>query len=212
MPSSEAPELFVTVFSDYICPFCYIGDLRLARLREEYRLRVNWCLMEIHPETNPHGAEVEGIGYSPEQWAGMRATLQEMAAEEGIDFHLPDRVANSRKALLLAEAAKQLGPDIFYRLHGALFRACFDAGLDIGNETELKNIAADAGVPEGFAERAWQAPGIATRLQHHRRAAQELKVDATPTFFIGEQRVHGAVATQTLREAAQIVLGTDATQ
>mgnify|MGYP001821638697 FL=1 len=43
------PELKVTVYSDYICPFCYVGNHRLQRLRDSYELKINWCLLEIHP-------------------------------------------------------------------------------------------------------------------------------------------------------------------
>jgi predicted DsbA family dithiol-disulfide isomerase len=37
----------VTVFSDYICPYCYLGWLRLEKLRSAYDLRVNWCMLKI---------------------------------------------------------------------------------------------------------------------------------------------------------------------
>ena len=58
---SEKPELLVTVYSDYICPFCYIGHVRLARLRDQYELKVNWRFIEIHPETPAEGQSVEKI-------------------------------------------------------------------------------------------------------------------------------------------------------
>ena len=45
----EKPVLLATVFTDYICPFCYVGDARLDRLREDYALKINWCFVEIHP-------------------------------------------------------------------------------------------------------------------------------------------------------------------
>ena len=46
MAVSTKPVLLSTVFSDYICPFCYIGDLRLDRLREYYDLKINWVYEE----------------------------------------------------------------------------------------------------------------------------------------------------------------------
>ncbi len=72
MADDEAgkPLLKVTVFSDYICPFCYIGDLRLSRLREHFDLRVNWCAIEIHPETPAEGRPIESLGYH--RVAGLR--------------------------------------------------------------------------------------------------------------------------------------------
>ena len=59
MSATEKPVLLATVFSDYICPFCYIGDLRLDRLREHFDLKINWMLLEIHPETPAGGMPID---------------------------------------------------------------------------------------------------------------------------------------------------------
>ena len=68
---SDKPELRISVFSDYICPFCYIGHHRLMQLRDKYDLRINWRLIEIHPETPSEGQPVSGLGYGEEQWQRM---------------------------------------------------------------------------------------------------------------------------------------------
>ena len=46
--SADRIELRVTVFSDYICPFCYVGNARLDRLREHFDLKVNWCFTRLY--------------------------------------------------------------------------------------------------------------------------------------------------------------------
>ena len=61
------PTLLVTVFSDFICPFCYVGHVRLNRLRDLYDLKVNCCFVEIHPETPPEGRPVNELGYPEAQ-------------------------------------------------------------------------------------------------------------------------------------------------
>ena len=55
---SNLPEIQITVFSDYICPFCYVGHHRLMRLKDSYDLKINWCFIEIHPETSALGEAV----------------------------------------------------------------------------------------------------------------------------------------------------------
>ena len=55
------PRLSVTVFSDYICPFCYVGDARLDKLRDGYELDVEWCFYEIHPDNPAEGKPVEEL-------------------------------------------------------------------------------------------------------------------------------------------------------
>ncbi len=48
--------LKLTVFYDYICPFCYIGSHRILALGDQYDLQINWAGMEIHPERPPRVA------------------------------------------------------------------------------------------------------------------------------------------------------------
>ena len=68
MTAAEKPELLATVFSDYICPFCYVGDVRLDRLREDYDLRINWCFHELHPDTPAAGMDTSCLGYPDPKW------------------------------------------------------------------------------------------------------------------------------------------------
>ena len=199
------PELKVTVFSDYICPFCYVGDARLNRLRADYDLKVNWCFLEIHPETSPRGEPVASLNYPSETWQRMMTTLREMAEEENLPLLDHDFTTNSRSALLLAEAAKYIDRDVFYRLHKRLFEACFSEGQNIGDRDCLHRLALDAGMSEAQIEAAWQDTVVAGRLQHYRKVAGDLGVKATPTYFIGEQRLDGAVPVEQLVQAARAV-------
>ena len=140
------PGLKITVFSDYICPFCYIGDARLNRLRHEYDLKVNWCFLEIHPETPAEGMHVSKLGYEDAIWKQMVTTLHAMAKEEGLLFKIHDFTTNSRSALLLAEAVKRERSELFYELHNRLFESLFVDGENIGDRDVLRKIAADTGL------------------------------------------------------------------
>ncbi|MGA7800459.1 MAG: DsbA family protein [Gammaproteobacteria bacterium] len=202
--AAKKPQLRATVFSDYVCPFCYVGDVRLNRLRADYDLRVNWCFVEIHPETPPDGQPVETLGYAPEQWTRMMAALKTLAGEEGLRLVPPIRVANSHRALLLAEAAKEEGAERFYRLHRRLFEAYLSEGENIADPTVLERLAEEAALPPGFTASAWREPRFEKRLVHNRAAARELAITATPTIFIGERRLTGAVAAEEFREAARM--------
>jgi predicted DsbA family dithiol-disulfide isomerase len=202
MPDTAKPQLRVTVFSDYICPFCYIGNVRLARLGDEYDLKVNWCMVEIHPETPAQGRPVDELGYPPEQWNAMMAELGAMAQSEAIVIRPHTFTTNSHQALLLAEAAKEQGRTVFYTLHNRLFEAYFGDGLNIGDADVLRQLASACGVTAETVERAWTDPQYPTRLRHNLKAAQELAVTGTPTFFIGTRKLTGALSVATLRHAA----------
>ncbi len=205
MSNATKPRLLVTVFSDYICPFCYIGSVRLDKLRERYDLKVNWAHLEIHPETPAEGRPLADLGYSPEQLQEMMGVLGEMAREEGITLTGRASTTNSHKALLVSEAAKEDGPEAFYAFHHRLFEAYFGEGQNIGDTEVLRKLAAEAGVSGATVERAWRENRYEKRLKENLMAALNMGVRSTPTYFIGGQKLVGALPTESLLEAARQV-------
>lgn len=200
------PKLKLTLFTDYICPFCYIGDLRLNRLREDYDVMVNFRFIEIHPDTPQEGAAVETLDYSAEKWTAMMDGLAEMAREEQVEFSSHRRLANSHWALLLAEAAKQAGADAFYALHTRLYEAYFVHGKNIGEQDVLRELAYASGIDDELIDRAWCSPDNEKVLQQNMAMAVQAGVTGTPTFFIGEQRLVGAVSLELLQSAASAAI------
>ena len=204
MSQAARPQLFATVFSDYICPFCYIGDLRLERLREYFDLKINWCLLEIHPEIPASGQPVSELGYSAEQWHSMMENLDRLAREEGVTLRKHDFTTSSHQALLLAEASREAGADIFYAVHRRLFTAFFEEGLNIGDVHVLAKLAADSGVPDEVVKRAWNDDKYQQRLEANLAVAVQHQVQATPTIFFSETtRLNGAVPFEAFLKAAR---------
>jgi predicted DsbA family dithiol-disulfide isomerase len=204
MTAAGKPGLLATVFTDYICPFCYVGDVRLDRLRADYDLKINWCFLEIHPETPAAGMDSSCLGYSGPKWQLMMDNLSRLAQEEGITFRPQTFTTNSRKALLLAEAAKEDGADVFYALHRRLFEAYFTDGQNIAAEAVLEQLAREAGVSEEVLSRAWSDEKYAQQLALYLAAARELNVSATPTIFFGEQqRIDGALPLDVFKKRAR---------
>ncbi len=202
MTSENKPQLLVTAFSDYICPFCYVGDARLQRLRDEYDLKVNWCFIEIHPETSAEGVPLTELDYSPERWQALMDNLRQLVESDDLPMAERTFTTNSRKALLLAEAAKSAGSDVFYDLHNKLFQAYFIANLNIGDETLLRKIASDCGLEDHVIDEAWSNPKHARRLEHNMSLALQEGVTGVPTFVINGEKLTGAVSEDVLRRAA----------
>lgn len=200
------PPLKVTVFSDYICPYCYLGWLRLEKLRSTYDLRVNWCMLEIHADNPVAGRPPTELGYSNEQWQRMTTELDELATSEGVQFGGLHCTTNSHRALLLAEAAKEEGAEIFYTLHRRLFELYLCEGVNIADEAVLRDLLNSLAIDPGLADRAWQDPRYEWRLRDYAKVARELGVDATPTFYFNRQPLRGLHATETLFAAAHETL------
>ncbi len=199
------PPLSVTVFSDYICPFCYVGDARLDTLRKGYELDVDWCFFEIHPDNPAEGKPVEELGYPPEQWKQMMANLEQMAREDGLPLAPRTFTTNSHDALLLAQAARTLVPEAFDRLHKRLFEAYFAERQNIGSRDVLRVIADGCGIEPRVVERAWSDPVYEQRLRDQSWRAAQLGVQGVPAFLFGRYIVSGAVPAATLSRAAEFV-------
>lgn len=210
MTEHNKPELKVSVISDYICPFCFIGHRRLNSLREDYDLKINWCLVEIHPDTPARGQPVSMLNYSQDVWNSLINNLKRLAEEENIQLSDYTTSANSRKALLLAEQTKSLGAEYFYPLHERLFEAYFIDGLNIGDEQVLRNIAEECGIPDAAMMQAWSDPyadgpadSIPLPLLPYLQYAGAIQASSVPTFVIGKEIFTGVVDKKMLSQAAQ---------
>ncbi len=197
------PELQITVYSDYICPFCYVGHHRLQRLRDSYNLKINWCFLEIHPETSAKGEPTDSLDYPSEQWQKMLANLERVADEENIPLSKLSFITNSKDALLLSEAAKHCGRDIFYYLHEKLFSAYFVDSKNIGDRYVLKDIAKSCGVDEDIIDSAWSDKRYQQRLLDNFNSARQHEVQSVPSFIFGNRILTGVVAESTFRDAAE---------
>ncbi len=180
-----------------------MGGRRLARLSDAFDLKVAHSFLEIHPETPPEGKPVSSLGYPPERWAQMMANLARMGNEEGIVFVRRTISANSHKALLLGEAAKDLGPAAFDAVSARIFRAYFSEGKNVGDDAVLRAIASEARIPAEIVEGAWSDPQYEDRLGTQGETALRLGITAVPTFAIGKWIVEGAVPTDMLRKVAR---------
>jgi len=198
----------VTVFSDYICPFCYVGYHRLARLAEELDLDILWANIEIHPDTPSEGMPIDELGYPPEQWQQMMSVLTQMAEAEGLPLFERTFTTSSRRALLLAEAAKDQGAATFDCVHRRLFEAYFTERRNIGDPEVLLAIADECGVSTRSVDTAWTDPAFAQRLARYHDAAVQCRVQGTPTFIVNnDEALVGAVGADELRAALRRAAG-----
>ncbi len=205
---SNLPEINVTVYSDYICPFCYVGHYRLMRLKNEYDLKINWCFLEIHPENSAEGEPVTDLDYSSEFWDELMRNLKRIAEEENIPLAEHTFTTNSKDASLLSEASKQLGRETFYQLHEKLFTAFFVDKRNIGDRNVLRDIAKECGINDQIIDAAWIEEKYQQRLVENLNHAKQHKIKSVPSFVFGEHVLTGVVDEAIMREAAADLLET----
>lgn len=204
--TAARPVLPVTVYSDYTCPWCYIGSARLDQLREELagavELEVEWKPFEIHPEVPPEGIPAEALPYPREQWEAMMANLRRQAEAEGLDMSSRPRVSNTHRALAASAYVQAEEPERFEAFHNALFHGYFGEGWDLGEPAVVREIAAESGVDVERMEAALDEGRYEGALRETTETARQLGISGTPTFVFAER--YGAVGAQPVEELRRV--------
>jgi len=174
----------VQVWSDYICPWCYLGRDRTAYLRS-LGVTVTELPFELHPELPATGRTVRPDG----RLAAVHELIARECAAVGLPFRAPQRIPNSRRALEVAAAARVVFPDAFAALDAALFAAHFVEGRAIDDDQVLAALVEAAGAP-------WDAVAAAVDEGVGRAAAaasmaiaSEHNITGTPAWLFEEQLV-----------------------
>jgi predicted DsbA family dithiol-disulfide isomerase len=197
-------ELIVSVWSDYVCPFCYLEEPILQRLKDEEgdRIAIEWRAFELRPEPVPT-LDPDG-DYLHDIWG---RAVYPMARERNMTLRLPPVQPRSRKALEAAEFARDQGR--FDDLHRALFIAFFEDGRDIGSLDVLLEIGAETGLDTAALRQALDQGRFTDRVIEDEDLARRLGIQGVPMILVRRsgqaleqgRGLSGAQPYQTLRSA-----------
>jgi len=191
--------LKIVMFSDYICPFCYIGFETVRKLKPEFNFELEWRGFQIHPDWPAEGIssdQARGFGDSDSRRA-LWERISAMAETVGFSMRPPTVLTNSRAALAATEFARESGRD--EALEERIYRAYFSEGLNIGDPAVVTRLATEAGLDSGEVADAIKSPKYELRLKNNALAANQRGVNGVPTFFIGEYPLVGAQSPDAMR-------------
>ena len=206
--SDPSRALRVDVYSDYTCPWCYVGWARFERAKAmlpgDVEVESHWHPLEIHPEVPEGGMPFSGLGYPPDRWEAMQAALREAAAGEGIDVGARPFVSNTHRALMAGAYAQAEVPGLFASFHEGLFRTYFTEGQDLGDPAVVDRVAVAAGLEVAELNEALGSGRYEQVLSETGRRAAAMGVASTPTFvFAGRYVAVGAQPARTLARAME---------
>lgn len=205
----------VEVWSDVMCPFCYIGKRRFEQALQNFAnseaVTIEWKSFQLNPEletdTETHIDEylARHKGISLERAQQMNAYVTQMAAEAGLTYNFDQAVvANSFNAHRLSHFAKKHG--LGDQMEELLFSAYFTEGKNIDDLQTLQELAAEAGLDAAEAGRVLKTDAFADDVKHDIAEAQYLGIQGVPFFVMNNKyAVSGAqdasVFEQTLQKA-----------
>jgi len=191
--------LKIVMFSDYICPFCYVGFETIRKLKSEFELQVEWRGFQIHPDWPAEGIPTDKARETGDAMARQATWKRITAMADAVGFEIkpPKVLTNSRAALAATEFARDAGLD--EALEERIYKAYFNEGVNIGNAETVVRLAVDAGLDAGEVADAIKSPKYEMRLKNNALAANNRGVSGVPTFFIGEYPLVGAQSLDAMR-------------
>ena len=191
--------LKIVMFSDYICPFCYIGFETVRKLKPEFNFELELRGFQIHPDWPAEGLAADHVRATgdPDSRRALWERISAMAEAVGFSMRPPAVLTNSRAALAATEFARESGPD--EALEERIYRAYFSEGMNIGDPVVVVKLAAEAGLDSSAVADAIKSPKYELRLKNNALAANQRGVNGVPTFFIGEYPLVGAQSPDAMR-------------
>lgn len=198
--------MHVEIYSDVVCPWCYIGKRRfeaaLERLPYGDTIEVTWLPFQLDPNAPLEPSRVVDA-YArkfggPERARQIMDHLTSVAASVGLDFHLDQawRSNTFEAHRLLWFAQLEGGGELQTKLKERLLRAYFSEGEKIGDDAVLTRLAGEAGLDrERVAAFLASDEGI-EEVSEELALATQRGVSAVPTFVIdGRWAIPGAQET-----------------
>ena len=199
------------IFSDPVCPWCFIGKhnlfVALSDFDEEL-FSIEWHPFQLNPDM-PEGG-MDRREYLEAKFGGKEGAIQaylpvvEHAKSTGLTINLEaiTKTPNTLKAQCLIHWAKLEGCQ--NEMVQALFEAYFCHGQDIGDTAILVGISAKIGMDSDMVKRLFASSQDKLEIQERDASARDMGVDAVPTFIVaGQHVVSGAQSVELWRSVIE---------
>jgi predicted DsbA family dithiol-disulfide isomerase len=205
----------VDVFSDVICPWCFIGKRRLEKavaLDDPHEVRVRWLPFQLNPSMPKDGISRKEYRTTKfgswERSLELDAKVAAVGETEGIHFNFDriERAPNTLDAHRLMWLAGKHG--VQDAVMEALFRAYFTDGRDISKRQTLLDVVAEAGLGRHEAGDVLNSDAGLEAIKEADEQARRFRLEGVPFFIVdGKLTLSGAQAPDTFLAAFRQALG-----
>ena len=211
----------VEIWSDYACPFCYIGEKRLEKALAQIdggdKIQVEFKSFELDPTASKicEGTTVDRFakkyGLSVEGAAENIENISRMGRAEGIDFkYASTRYTNTFDSLRLTKLAQERG---HAEIITKFFDAYFTKNLELSNHDVLKKIALECGLDEKEVDDVLSSDKYAAEVRADEMQAASYGIHGVPYFVINEKyALSGAQPTDTIKQTLEEILREEAVE
>lgn len=197
----------IEIWSDVVCPWCYIGKRRLERALGEFEhadeVEVTWRSFQLNPDAP--ATAVPTLDYLAQRFGpqaqAMTARVAEMGKGEGLTLDFASSLTvNTLEAHRMLHLAADLG--IGDAAKERLLRAHFTEGADVSDHETLTKLMTEAGADEARVREVLAGTEYADAVQADIDMARRLGANGVPFFVIDRKYgISGAQAAETFLHA-----------
>lgn len=194
----EANKMKIEVWTDIMCPYCYIGKIHYEKALQQFEhadeVKLEWKAFQLNPDLPDKGKGypvneylTQTAGFSTESVQHMFDGIKVLAENAGVKFNLTNAIAaNTRDAhrLIKLAATKELDSEVLMRLSKAYFE---EAG-DYSDWELLLSIGIDAGLEEGEIRAMLQSDDYHYEVKQDMQEMANLGFDTVPTFLMDRRQ------------------------
>jgi predicted DsbA family dithiol-disulfide isomerase len=203
----------VEIWSDVICPWCYIGkrrfEMALANFAQKESVTVIWRSFELDPKSpQQYPVSLEEMlarkyNVSLQEAASMNARVSGLAQEIGLNYQLskarPGNTFDAHRLLHFA-TSRHLGDKATERIMQAYFSEC----LAIGDRAALAKLATEFGIDESEALAMLESDAYSAEVRADQARAAKYGISGVPFFVINEKvGISGAQPVETFAQALE---------
>jgi predicted DsbA family dithiol-disulfide isomerase len=207
--------MLIEIWSDVVCPWCYIGKRRLEKALAGFEhadeVEVRWRSFQLDPGAPAEPTEptatmlARKYGQTPQGARQMQDQVEAVAAEEGLVFRLADTLhLNTVDAHRVIHLAHELGgTDLQGRVKEALLDAYFAQARNVADHAVLREVAVASGVDAARVDDVLAGAAYTDEVWADMEQAQAYGASGVP-FFVIDQR-YGVSGAQPAEAFAQVL-------
>ena len=208
----------ITYWSDYACPYCYIGEARLkkavAEIPELTDVEIEMKAFQLDPTAGEHAAGdtqtrfAHKYGISMQEAGQTIEQISRMGIAEGLDFKYATTLfTNTMDAHRLTKLAQSKNaPELADKMIEALFKAYFTENKELADKELLQRIGEECGLAAEEVKEVLASDKFRDEVLLDEREASRYGIHAVPFFVLGQYGISGAQSAESMKEAIMKVL------
>ena len=179
------------IFTDYVCPWCYLGQARLKKVITKYKIKLDIIHFPLHPDTPKEGRNLLDLfRCSQEELNQKNSMMKKLMNEENLEYNFREYTYNSRLAQELGYWAQlKYKNDI---IHDELYKSYFIDKKNVYEIDILLNATSRAKLPQQEAKEILEKRTYRDVIDKHWEYSYKTGITSVPTYILGTRYLVGA--------------------